>query len=463
MSGAAGAPPAFVLRTDRAVLPDGVRSAAVLVRAGRIEAVGARDLPAAGLPGFDLGNLMLLPGLVDAHVHVNEPGRTAWEGFASATAAAAAGGITTIADMPLNAIPVTTSAEAFDRKREAMEGKLRVDCVLHGGVVPGNAGDLLPLARRGVVACKAFLAPSGIDEFPPADTTTLRAAMEVLATLGLPLLAHAERPDDTSPPRAADPRRYRSWLASRPPSWEVRAIDELAQLSLETGCGVHIVHVSSADAVAAIERGRERGALLTAETCPHYLYFAAEEIPDAAPLFKCAPPIREARHRDALWEALERGVLDLVASDHSPAPPACKHLDDGDLLRAWGGIASLQLGPRVVWTGLRERGLGPERLAHWYAERPARLLGLGDRKGRIAPGFDADLTAWDPDAIEPVDPHRLRYRHPITPYAGRRLAGRVVRTWVRGRCVYDRDTLPEPPSGALLFGPHAAPTGDRRP
>ena len=446
----------FVLSSRRVVTPDGVRPANIVVRDGRIAAVEEHGTAPAGLPVVDAGEAALLPGVVDVHVHVNEPGRTEWEGFATATRAAAAGGVTTLVDMPLNSIPATTTTAALAEKRRAAEDKCAVDVGFWGGVVPGNLGELAPLVAAGALGFKCFLSPSGVPEFTHVGAADLEPAMAELARLGAVLLAHAEQPalvDDGwggSEPEAAHRRSYAAYLASRPPVAEVAAIELLARLAAETGCRVHVVHVASAEAADAVAAARADGVAMSAETCPHYLTAAAGEIGDGETLWKCAPPVRSARHREALWRGLEAGVLDLVASDHSPSPPAGKHLESGDFAAAWGGIASLQLTLPLLWTGARQRGLGLDRLAGWLAAGPARLAGLGATKGAIAAGRDADLVVFDPEAGFTVDPARLYHRHPVTPYAGRELVGVVRRTYLRGREIWDGERVSETPSGRLL-------------
>jgi allantoinase len=440
----------LILRSERVVLPDGMRAASIRVSDGRISAIGAYSDRPAGVPEVDAGSHVVLPGLVDTHVHVNDPGRANWEGFEHATRAAAAGGVTTIVDMPLNSIPATTSVFGLEAKRRAAAGSCYVDVAFWGGVVPGNTDDLEPLARAGVAGFKCFLAPSGVDEFPHVAEADLLQAFPVLARLELPLLAHAELPDRLlDPPSSADRRRYATWLDSRPPASEHDAIELLARLSREHGVHVHIVHLAASDALPIVRRARDSGAAITVETCPHYITFAAEDIADGATPFKCAPPIRSQTHREGLWQGLADGEIDLVATDHSPAPAAMKHLDDGDFLRAWGGIASLQLGLAAVWTGAAERGLSLAWLSQAMAAAPARLAGLDQRKGTIASGRDADLVIWDPDQTFIVDPQALHHRHPITPYAGRQLRGHVLKTLVRGEIVYDAGEL-RPPRGELL-------------
>jgi allantoinase len=359
--------------------------------------------------------------------------------------------VTTIVDMPLNSIPATTSAAALFAKRVAAADRCHVDVGFWGGVVPGNADDLAPLARDGVLGFKCFLSPSGVDEFGHVTEQELRAAAPTLAALDLPLLVHAEAPALlVEPTPASDPRSYRTWLETRPAASEQAAIEFLLDLAAEFGLRVHIVHLASADAIAAIRQARGSGVGVTVETCPHYLSFAADEIPDGATAFKCAPPIRDRRHREELWEAVRVGDIDLIATDHSPAPPAMKGLDDGDFLRAWGGVASLQLGFSAAWTQAAARGVPLEAIVRCLSEAPARLAGLEGRKGRIAVGGDADLVICDPDADWVVDPLALLHRHPITPYAGRSLRGRILTTLLRGEVVFADGRCHEPAAGRLL-------------
>jgi allantoinase len=445
----------WALRGRYVVTPEGVREAAVLVQGEQIEAVVAPDQVPAGWAVEELGERALLPGLVDTHVHINEPGRTEWEGFETATRAAAAGGVTTLVDMPLNSSPVTTTADAFRRKVAAAEGKLWVDCGFYGGVVPGNAGQVGPLLAAGVLGFKAFLCHSGIDEFPNATEADLRAVMPRLAEAGLPLLAHAELvaplAAGVEARLAAEPRSYAAYLATRPREWEHEAIRLLIRLCREYRCRVHVVHVASAGALPLLAAARAAGLPLTAETCPHYLCFAAEEVPDGDPRFKCAPPVRTRDDRERLWAALRDGLLDTVGSDHSPAPPELKQLATGDLRRAWGGIASLQLALPVVWTEGRARGATLVDVAEWLSRRPAQLVGLGGRKGAVAAGRDADLVVFDPEAEFTVTAGGLHHRHKATPYEGRALRGRVVRTVLRGRTVYDAGRLGDAPAGRAVL------------
>jgi allantoinase len=420
----------YTLRSTRVVTPAGVEAATIHIADGRIVRVGPIGEPA----DRDAGDLVIMPGLVDTHVHVNEPGRTEWEGFETAAAAAAAGGITTIVDMPLNSVPATTTSAALEVKREAARGA-RIGVEFWGGVVPGNAGELDALADAGVRGFKCFMSPSGVDEFAAVEESDLRQALPILKQRGLPLLVHAEWPAALRPiPSAADSRAYATWLDSRPPGAELDAIAILISLCREFHTRIHIVHLAAAEALPMLRAARSEGLPITVETCPHYLTFAAEEIANGATLFKCAPPIRGRANRDALWQALVDGEIDLIATDHSPCPPTLK-VDD-DFIAAWGGIASLELSLPVVWTGASSRGIPLFRVAEWLSSAPAALAGLHSRKGVIAAGRDADLVIWDPDAEFVVDESRLRQRHKRTPYAGRRLRGRVLETYVRGDVVY---------------------------
>lgn len=433
----------LVLRSRRVVLPDGERPAAVCVSDGRVAAVLSPDAPADSSCEFHLGDLAVLPGLVDTHVHINEPGRTQWEGFATATRAAALGGVTTLIDMPLNSIPPTTTPAALVEKRAAAEGKLSVDVGFWGGAVPDNGADLAALHEAGVFGFKSFLADSGVPEFPALDVAGLEAVARRIAELGTTLIVHAEDQQilDESGRRvggviegAAD---YGSFLASRPDSAESVAVADVLAVARRTGARVHILHLSSVASLALIEAARAEGVRVTAETCPHYLVFSAQDIPAGATEFKCCPPIRPAANREQLWSALDRGLIDFVVSDHSPCTVDLKLRSTGDFAAAWGGIASVQLGLSAVWTSARERGWTLSRVAELMARRTADFAGL-PRKGRIAVGCDADLVVFDADATFIVDAGRLAHRNPVTPYHGRTLTGVVRATYLRGEPVGEK-------------------------
>lgn len=453
-----------IIRSRRVVTPSGVKPASILIADGAIvEIVGHDDarIPAASeIDGLiddlihDLGDAVVMPGLVDTHVHVNEPGRAEWEGYATATRAAAAGGITTLIDMPLNSIPATTSRDALAAKRATAEGKCFIDVGFWGGVVPGNRDQLGALIDAGVMGFKCFLCDSGVDEFASVGEGEVRAALHILGEAGVPLLAHAELPEPLA--RAAletaarDPRHYATYLDSRPPAAEEQAIALLAALCRETRAPVHVVHHSAATAIPIVEAARNDGLPLTAETCPHYLHFAAETIPDGATEFKCAPPIRSGDNRELLWQALSKGVLGMVVSDHSPCTVALKGREAGDFLSAWGGVASLQLTLPITWTGASRRGYGLVEMTRWMCEEPARLAGLAGKKGVLAPGADADLAVWQPDAEFVVDVATLGHKNKITPYHGETLHGAVARTYLRGELIYDTGAHLGPPRGHLL-------------
>lgn len=437
----------FAIRSQRVVLPDGTRPAALLIEEGRIAAVCPYDDIPASCRVEDVGSRVVMPGLVDPHVHINEPGRTDWEGFETATQAAAVGGITTLVDMPLNSAPVTVTAAALEQKIAASEGKRWVDVGFHAGVVPGHIDDLPALLAAGVLGAKAFLVHSGIDDFPAATETELRAAMPLLARHGIPLLVHAERESTPVPPRG-DPSTYRAWLASRPPAWEIDAIEGLIRLCRETQCPLHIVHLSAAGAIPMLIRAKVERLPVTVETCPHYLVFNAEDIPDGDTRFKCAPPIRERLNNEQLWGALLQGAIDYVASDHSPCPPAMKPA--GDFFRAWGGIASLQWTLPILWTAGRDLGVTFDQLARWLSAAPAQRVGLYGRKGILAPGADADLVVWEPDAAFPVRPESTYHRHKLSPYLDRKLYGVIERTYLRGRIIAERGVVRAGATGVVL-------------
>jgi len=423
----------LVIRAPAAIVNGRQGGACVGVRAGRIVAIAPYGDALTAKRVVGLGDdVVLLPGLVDSHVHVNEPGRTEWEGFATATRAAAAGGITTIIDMPLNSIPSTIDVDALSAKRGAAQGKCHVDVGFWGGAVPGNLGRLRPLHEAGVFGFKCFLLHSGVDEFPALDNAGMQAALAELADFDGLLIVHAE--DALTIDTAPDPRgpSYLDFLASRPRAAEQNAIAAVIAAARDTGGRAHILHLANADALGMLREARQQGGRISVETCPHYLSFTAEEVTDGATQFKCCPPIREEENRERLWDGLRAGDIDCVVSDHSPSTPALKRLDTGDFGAAWGGISSLQLSLSAVWTGAQQRALPLTDVVAWMAERPAALAGLA-RKGRIATGYDADFAVFAPDETFVVDPERLEHRHSLTPYAGRTLSGIVRQSWVRGR------------------------------
>ncbi|MEU4192806.1 allantoinase AllB [Kribbella sp. NPDC026611] len=433
----------LVIRSRQVVTVAGVQAGAVGVRDGRIVAIAPYDADLAATDTITLGaDEVLLPGLVDSHVHVNDPGRTEWEGFTSATKAAAAGGVTTIVDMPLNSIPPTCDVPALRLKRKTAETQAYVDVGFWGGAIPGNVADLRPLHEAGGFGFKCFLLHSGVDEFPPLDPAELEAAMKEIATFDGLLIVHAE---DAHHIDAANGTSYQGFLRSRPRAAENKAVADVIELAQRTNCRVHILHVSSADVLPLIADAKADGVRITAETCPHYLTFTAEEIPDGATQYKCCPPIREAANRDELWDGLRDGIIDLVVSDHSPSTIDLKHLDTGDFGTAWGGIASLQLGLSAVWTEARRRGFTLADVTRWMASAPAAQTGLRT-KGRIEVGYDADLCVLAPDETFVVDATKLQHKNAITPYDGRTLDGVVRGTWLRGVPV-DTDADPR---GRLL-------------
>lgn len=435
----------FAIVSRRLVTPSGIKDGAVIVKNGKIAAVVSRGDVPDSMVIEDAGEHVVMPGLVDSHVHVNEPGRTEWEGFESATAAAAAGGITTIADMPLNSNPVTTTASALAEKRKAAQGKLKVDCAYWGGVIPGNAGQLEALIDDGVSGFKCFLIHSGIDDFPNVTEADLNLAMPILARRGVPLLVHAELESHKhghEVPEWTDARSYRQFVMSRPRRWENDAIDLMIKLCRKHRCRVHIVHLSSADALQALRAAQAEGLPITAETCPHYLHFQSETIPDGDPRYKCAPPIREDENCQRLWQALEDGVIEFVVSDHSPCSPDLKFLQEGDLQKAWGGIAGLQFTLAAVWTYAKQRGIGVDKISEWMSAKPALFLGLEKQKGKLSEGMDADLVIWNPEGSTSIEQATIHHKHKVTPYEGKALAGQVLTTYLRGHKIYDAGVFP---------------------
>lgn len=435
------------VRSQRVVLPDGIRPAALGMRLGRFTRVLDHDAVPEGAPCLDVGPRTVTAGIVDTHVHINEPGRTEWEGFETATSAAAAGGVTTLVDMPLNSIPPATSARGVAEKAAATEGRLQVDVGLWGGAVPenttGDARGLGHILDEGAHGFKCFMLPSGVLEFPFVTLGNIEDGLAQLKDRGVRLMVHAEMegPIDAVASEIAkqDPRRYATYLASRPPSAEELAIRTLYGLAERTRVPIHVVHLSSREGLQWIARAKDEGVPLTAETAPHYLHFAAEQIPDGATWFKCAPPIREAANREALWEAVRTGLIEMIVSDHSPCIPDLKRVPEGDFMGAWGGIAGLQFSFLAMFTEASKRGFDIRDVSRWMSEKPAAHAGLSSRKGRLAVGLDADFTVLDEDGETTVSVPDIRHKNKLTPYDGETLKGRVIATFVRGACVYASD------------------------
>ena len=435
----------LALRGNAILTPEGLKKAVILIKDGLIIDVVPSLAAGANDSIIDFGDAIVMPGVIDPHVHINEPGRTEWEGFETATKAAVSGGITTLVDMPLNASPVTTSASAFEKKIVATNHKLFTNCGFWGGVVPGNENDIEPLIDKGVLGFKAFLTHSGIDDFPNVTESDLRKVMPIIAKHNLPLLVHCEltnAPVKNSQP--ANNRSYQQYLASRPKAWEDKAIALMIKLCEEYHCPVHIVHLSSSQSIDQIRKAKEKGLPLTVETAQHYLYFYAEAIEDGQTAFKCAPPIREKANNDLLWQALQEGIIDFVATDHSPARPDLKQLESGDFTTAWGGVASIQFALPILWTASRKRTIGVEKMATWLSEKPALLIGAKNKKGKIAKGFDADLCVWNPNASVTVDQSMIHHRHKVTPYLNETLYGVVEQTYLAGKKIFDLGKFSSP-------------------
>lgn len=443
----------IAIHSNKTIINGTLKNATVFISNGSITSVEEGLVkPTADIDLTDIHDKILMAGLIDPHVHINEPGRTDWEGFNSATKAAIAGGITTLVDMPLNSSPVTTSAAAFTQKILATERQLHTNCGFWGGLVPGNDNEIEKLIAAGVLGFKAFLTHSGIDEFPNVSEPDLRKAMPAIAWHNMPLLVHCELESAVlSGKSESDPQSYQAYLASRPREWEDNAIALMIGLCEEYNCRVHIVHLSSSNSIQQIQNAKEKGLPLTVETGQHYLYFNAEDIPDGKTVFKCAPPIREKQNNELLWEALESGIIDFVATDHSPAPPSMKELESGNFKKAWGGISSIQFALPALWTAASKRNAGPADVAKWLSEKPAILTGKSSRKGKIAVGFDADLVAWDPDASFTINTDMIQHKHKITPYLNEQLRGLVEQTWLGGVMVFDRGNFTQLNKGKIIL------------
>jgi allantoinase len=427
----------------------GERPGAVLIRGEKIlDVVPIQEIPSE-ISVEDVGNDIIMPGLVDTHVHINEPGRTDWEGFETATKAAAAGGITTLVDMPLNCIPVTTTVDALKQKLLATQGKLWVDCGFYGGLIPGNLQDLESLADAGVLGFKAFLSHSGIDEFPKISENHLREALPIIAKKGLPLLVHAELENGATTTK--DHFTYKSFQDSRPKSWENNAVRLLIQLCQEYNTKIHIVHLSSAEILPEISIAQNDGFPISVETCPHYLHFTSDNIDDGDTRFKCAPPIWESDNRENLWSGLESGIINFITSDHSPCTADLKNLETGDFAKAWGGISSIQFTLPVIWTECKQRGYSLNQIINWMSTQPTKFIGLDHKKGQIASGFDADLVCWNPDKIYTIEKDAIHHKNKLTPYEGETLYGVVNNTYLRGQKVYENDKFLNHPNGKILL------------
>ena len=441
--------PNFAIISQRVLTPKGERPAAILIQEEKIMDVVSISEISSDCPVEDMKNDVVMPGLVDTHVHINEPGRTDWEGFETATKAAAAGGITTLVDMPLNCIPVTTTVDALNQKIAATKNQLWVDCGFYGGLIPDNLQDIESLADAGVLGFKAFLSHSGIDEFPNINEKHLREALPIFANKGIPILVHAELENGAT--QSEDHSTYKSFQDSRPKSWENNAVKLLIQLSKEFDARIHIVHLSSADILAEIAQTRNDGYPISVETCPHYLHFSSEHISDGDTRFKCAPPIWESDNKEKLWSGLENGLINFITSDHSPCTAELKNLEVGDFEKAWGGISSIQFTLPVIWTECKTRGYSMDQLINWMSKQPAKFIGKDQHKGEIFPGFDADLVCWNPDKRYIIQKEAIHHKNKLTPYEGESLYGIVNTTFLRGQKIYENGENFGKPTGKIVL------------
>ena len=441
--------PNLAIISQRVLTPKGERPAAILIQEEKImDVVSISEIP-SDCPVEDMKNDVVMPGLVDTHVHINEPGRTDWEGFETATKAAAAGGITTLVDMPLNCIPVTTTVDALNQKIAATKNQLWVDCGFYGGLIPDNLQDIESLADAGVLGFKAFLSHSGIDEFPNINEKYLREALPIFANKGIPVLVHAELENGAT--QSEDHSTYKSFQDSRPKSWENNAVKLLIQLNKEFDARIHIVHLSSADILAEIAQTRNDGYPISVETCPHYLHFSSEHISDGDTRFKCAPPIWESDNKEKLWLGLENGLINFITSDHSPCTAELKNLEVGDFEKAWGGISSIQFTLPVIWTECKTRGYSMDQLINWMSKQPAKFIGKDQQKGQISPSFDADLVCWNPDEKYMIQKEAIHHKNKLTPYEGESLYGVVNATFLRGQKVYKNGEFLGDPKGKIIL------------
>ncbi len=427
------------ISSSRVFIEGMLKDAVVLYENGIITDIVTKTQIPPNCEHQDMDELVIMPGIIDTHVHINEPGRTDWEGFNSATQAAAAGGITTVIDMPLNCIPATTTVAALNAKLNCLKDQMWVDIGFHGGVIPGNAGDLEAMLDQGVRTFKAFMIDSGVAEFPASDTKTLDQAMPILAKHNATLLVHAELDLSTHTAAVKDNSSYQEFLLSRPDNWEVDAISEIIRLAKKHDCAVHIVHLSSSQALDLIQQARQQQVKITAETCPHYLTLNSNTIPDGDSRFKCCPPIRDSRNQDALWQGLENGLIDFIVSDHSPCTPALKRLEEHNLWTAWGGISSLQFGLSLIWTAIQKRGYSFSQLVSWMCEKPAKLVNLQSVKGKIQIGYQADFVIWNPEQSQLIEAKNILHKHKLTAYENHRVYGVVDKTILRGEVIFNRN------------------------
>ena len=432
----------LALFSERVFIDGKLLPASLLIEGDKISKIKPGFFEFKEVDLLHCGSDVIFPGLIDSHVHINEPGRTDWEGFDTVTKSAAAGGITTLVDMPLNSSPVTTNIDALNKKLSAAEGKIHVNVGFWGGIIPGNNSDLTALIEGGVLGVKAFTTHSGIDEFPNVTAYDLLEGMPIIAKYGLPLLVHAEldSPHANQSLLKENPFSYQAWLASRPKAWENNAIKMMIDLCRETGCRTHIVHLSSDEGIPLLNEAIQEGLPMSVECCPQYLFFCAEDIPDGDTRFKCAPPIREAVNNEQLWNAIKSGLISMIVTDHSPAPPNIKEIETGNIAKAWGGISCLELSLPIVWTKARDKGFAIEDMAKLMSANIADFCNLSS-KGEIKEGACADLMVWAPEDSFTVDQKEMHFRHKITPYDGQKLYGKIKRTIVNGQLVFDQGSF----------------------
>ncbi|MEH6535108.1 MAG: allantoinase AllB [Psychroserpens sp.] len=440
----------FLIYSKRCFLVNFFTEATIHVKNHKIYNIYKGYHKIENVPFLDYKNLIVMPGIIDVHVHINEPGREDWEGFDTATKAAAIGGITTLIEMPLNASPVTTDLRAFQLKQETSKDKLHVNCGFYGGIIPTNINDIEDLINEGVFGIKGFLTHSGIDEFPNVSKIDLEAIAPILKKYNIPLLLHCELTDDNVP-EVTNSKSYKEYLQSRPQHWETNAIDLAIDIQKRFDIKVHIVHLSASEGIERIKQRQQETNKLTVETCPHYLYFNAEAIPDESPVYKCAPPIRERTNNDKLWDFLLDDGFNFLASDHSPAPPERKQLESGDFFKAWGGISGLQFTLPILFSEGKRRGLSTEKLILLLTKKPAEFLSLDYKKGSLIVDFDADITVWDDSQRFQITENSIHHKHKATPYLNETVFGKVIHTFVNGVQVVENSKLKTLQQGKLLL------------